>query len=140
MLTQFLARAKPDSTQPKPRFMKNTSMPQTITQIVSTPTLSLSVAAFDSSSAFCKLSKVGGSCAVDMLPTQPMAPNTTQHNTVRTKTRFQNVIKNPPKPGIKSPGHAPRFVREARTSNREESRIRLPTDPLRRLWRNHPRI
>ena len=35
MLTQFLARAKPDSTQPKPRFMKNTSIPQTSTQTVS---------------------------------------------------------------------------------------------------------
>ena len=35
MFTQFFARANPDSTQPKPRFMKNTSMPQTSTQTVS---------------------------------------------------------------------------------------------------------
>ena len=39
MLTQFFARHMPDSTQAKPRFMKNTSMPVTSTQTVSAPTL-----------------------------------------------------------------------------------------------------
>ena len=39
MLTQFFARQKPDSTQAKPRFMKNTSMPVTSTQTVSAMTL-----------------------------------------------------------------------------------------------------
>src|SRR5438128_1613190 len=48
MFTQFFARAKPDSTQPKPRFMKNTNMPQIMTHTVSRPTISLSVAIFSS--------------------------------------------------------------------------------------------
>ena len=38
MFTQFFARHMPDSTQAKPRFMKNTSMPVTITQTVSAAT------------------------------------------------------------------------------------------------------
>src|SRR3990172_1194578 len=39
MLTQFLARQNPDSTQAKPRFMKNTSIAVINTQTVSIPTL-----------------------------------------------------------------------------------------------------
>src|SRR3972149_1872581 len=35
MLTQFLARQKPDSTRPKPRFMKKTRNAASITQMVS---------------------------------------------------------------------------------------------------------
>src|SRR3990172_13202161 len=35
MLTQFLARQKPDSTSPKPRFMKKTRNAASITQMVS---------------------------------------------------------------------------------------------------------
>src|SRR6188474_138632 len=35
MLTVFFARHMPDSTVAKPRFMKNTSMPVTMTHIVS---------------------------------------------------------------------------------------------------------
>src|SRR6185437_11974510 len=40
IFTQFFWRQKPDSTQAKPRFMKNTSMPVIIIQTVSAPTLS----------------------------------------------------------------------------------------------------
>src|SRR5688572_20012319 len=39
ILTQFFARQNPDSTQAKPRFMKNTSMPVKSTQMVSIATL-----------------------------------------------------------------------------------------------------
>jgi hypothetical protein len=35
MFTAFFDRANPDSTHPKPRFMKNTSMPHTSTHTVS---------------------------------------------------------------------------------------------------------
>src|SRR3972149_10866503 len=35
MLTQFLARQKPDSTRPKPRFMKKTRNAASITQMAS---------------------------------------------------------------------------------------------------------
>jgi hypothetical protein len=43
ILTQFLARHMPDSTQANPRFMKNTSMPVIKTQSVSAITFSSAV-------------------------------------------------------------------------------------------------
>src|SRR5262249_9761465 len=62
MLTQFLARANPASTQPKPRFMKNTRKPVIITHNVSKPTRKLA-GVFGSGAGAAVVSGVAGSWA-----------------------------------------------------------------------------
>src|SRR5262245_38290116 len=63
MLTAFLRRQRPVSTQAKPAFIQNTSMAVTITQMVSAMTLGVVISAIAASDGVGSLAAGAPACA-----------------------------------------------------------------------------
>ena len=86
MLTQFFARHMPDSTQAKPRFMKNTSMAVTITHIVSAATFKSPILVASPSGGSCgrrccrvvRLTAAAGSAGLSCAHAVPPAASATR--------------------------------------------------------------